>query len=71
MVGAVEVNTDSSGTPFIAGASDDTITMSGTTTGGVAGSRVKLTDYASGKWHVEGRLISTGTEATPFSAAVS
>lgn len=71
LVGALEVNTDASGTPFIAGASDDTITMNGSTTGGVRGSYVDLVDYKSGFWAVSGRLISTGTEATPFSAAVS
>jgi hypothetical protein len=45
--------------------------MNGSTTGGLLGSRVVLTDVASTKWAVSGGLISTGTEATPFSAAVS
>jgi hypothetical protein len=50
----------------------DTITLNGTTTGGVSiGDFVELTDIASGQWAVSGTLTSTGTEATPFSAAVS
>ena len=44
--------------------------MSGSTTGGVKGSWVKVTDVTSGIWMLEGFLISTGSEATPFSAAV-
>lgn len=54
------------------GASDDTITLNGTTTGGAAiGDTVELIDYASGKWGVKAFLSGTGTEATPFSATVS
>lgn len=54
------------------GASDDTITLNGTTTGGAAiGDMVELIDYASGKWGVKAFLTGTGTEATPFSATVS
>lgn len=56
---------------FESGASDDTLTLNGTTTGGAAiGDSVEVVDYASGKWHIEARLTGTGTEATPFSAAV-
>lgn len=53
------------------GASDDTITMNGSTTGGIKGDIVRLRDVASGIWHVEVVASATGTEATPFSAAVS
>lgn len=53
------------------GASDDTITMNGSTTGGIKGDIVRLWDVASGIWHVEVVASATGTEATPFSAAVS
>jgi len=57
---------------FESGASDDTLTLNGTTTGGAAiGDTVVITDYASGKFQIEARLTGTGTEATPFSAAVS
>jgi hypothetical protein len=51
-------------------ATTDTITMNGSTTGGVVGSWVKMKDVATGFWRLEGGLVCTGTEATPFSAAV-
>lgn len=50
---------------------DDTITMNGTTTGGIAGSRVTLMDIADNLWLVDGALIGSGTLATSVSAAVS
>jgi len=48
----------------------DTITLNGTTTGGVAGDRFTLIDLASGQWGITGWTSATGTEVTPFSAAV-
>ena len=66
-VGALEVTTDASGTPFLSDGTDTIITMNGSTTGGVKGSYVELQDVASATWLVTGRLVSTGTEATPFS----
>lgn len=52
-------------------ADSDTITMNGTTTGGVSiGDYIELEDIASGQWAVNGVLTSSGTEATPFSATV-
>jgi len=55
---------------FEAGATADTITMNGTTTGGLAGTRVRLIDIAADKWFVDMVGAATGTEATPFSATV-
>ena len=49
----------------------DTITMSGTTTGGLVGSYVQITDIATGEFLVTAALVGSGTPATPFSAAVS
>ncbi len=49
----------------------DTITMSGTTTGGLIGSYVQVTDIAAGEFLVTAALVGSGTPATPFSAAVS
>ena len=50
----------------------DTLTMNGTTTGGLAGSFITLRDVATGDWIVNANLIGTAvTPATPFSAAVS
>ena len=48
----------------------DTITLNGTTKGGVKGDRYVLVDCAANLWSVTGWSSSTGTEATPFSAAV-
>lgn len=52
------------------GASDDTITMDGTTRGGIKGDWIELTDIAAGFWQVEVFCSGTGTEATVFSATV-
>lgn len=53
---------------------DDTITLNGTTTGGIAGDRFWLRDVKLGGttpvWLLEGVISSTGTEATPLSATV-
>lgn len=71
MAGVVSVSTDAAGVSILTAATSDTLTMNGSTTGGLKGSQVVLTDVASGVWAVSGGLISTGAEATPFSAAVS
>jgi hypothetical protein len=52
-------------------ATSDTITLNGTTTGGVSiGDWVELQDIATGQWSVTGITTSSGNEATPFSATV-
>lgn len=51
-------------------ATSDTITMNGTTTGGLRGARVNCIDMASGLWAVQVFSEATGTVATPFSATV-
>lgn len=56
---------------FYTTATSDTITMNGSTTGGLAGSYVELTDVATNLWLVSAILVGSGTVATPFSAAVS
>lgn len=55
---------------FATAAATDTVTLDGTTTGGINGAVVKLVDIASGLWYVEVVSDASGTEATPFSAAV-
>lgn len=59
------------GNVYDAGATADTITMNGTTKGGILGTVVECEDIAADKWHVFVNAVSSGTEATPFSAAVS
>jgi hypothetical protein len=51
-------------------ASSDTITLNGTTTGGVIGSEWFIEDVKTGFFQVHGRDAPTGTTATPFSATV-
>jgi hypothetical protein len=49
----------------------DTITLNRTTTGStVKGEWIRVQDVGGNKWAVSGMIASTGTEATPFSAAV-
>jgi hypothetical protein len=68
--GTVSIATDIAGVTVPTASDTDTITLSGSTTGGVRGSLLELQDIASGIWSVRGSLVSTGSEATPFSAAV-
>lgn len=55
---------------FEAGATADTITLNGTTTGGLRGADIEVIDIATNLFFVNVRTAATGTEATPFSAAV-
>lgn len=48
----------------------DTITLNGTTTGGLIGSYVVVRDTAATVWTCEVYGIGSGTAATPFSATV-
>ena len=59
------------GAVFSTVAASDTITMNGTTTGGLVGSYVQVTDIAANEYLVSAALVGSGTPATPFSAAVS
>lgn len=60
---------DATGKTFISAASNDVITMNGTTKGGLAGSIVKCTAMASAKYAVEGIILGSGTLVTPFADA--
>jgi hypothetical protein len=51
-------------------ADTDTVTMDGSTQGGLIGDRIMLRDYAANKWAVTVFMQQGGTEATPFSATV-
>jgi hypothetical protein len=52
-------------------AASDTITLNGSTTGGVTFSKITCTAISSTQWKVDVESGCTGTPATPFSAAVS
>jgi len=57
---------------WAAGATDDTITLNGTTTGGVSiGDWVELEDITATAWAVRGVVQQSGSEATPFSDTVA
>ena len=56
---------------FNTASDSDTITLNGTTKGGVSiGDELTLVDIATNQYSVKGVLTGSGTEATPFSAAV-
>lgn len=55
---------------FAAGATADTVTLDGSTTGGLKGAFCAIEDIAANLWHVHYVSDATGTEATPFSATV-
>ncbi len=71
MNGVLAVVTDIAGVVSQADIGDDTITLNKTTTGGLAGSYVEIEDVAAGFFRVTGMVVSSGTEDTPFTAAVS
>lgn len=70
-VAIVANDTDNSASIFETAADTDTITLNGSTTGGILGATIEIQDVASGQFSVVARGAATGTEATPFSAAVS
>jgi len=65
--GAVALSSDIAGVSIRAAATDTTLTMSGSTTGGVVGTYVRCRDVASAVWNITGTLVSSGAEADPFS----
>ncbi len=54
-------------TTYPTAANSNLITMSGTTTGGVAGTEIVMTDVATNLWIVRILNLQTSTGATPFS----
>lgn len=75
--GAVHVSTTATTTDvaaivaaFHTSASSDTITLNGTTLGGVLGDWYEIVDIKTGFFQVHGNTKATGTYATPFSATV-
>ena len=60
---------DAAGKTFFSGASNDVITLNGTTKGGIAGTIIRVTAIASAKYAVEGINLASGTVVTPFADA--
>jgi hypothetical protein len=72
MAGVAYLGNDSAGAScFYTADTSDTITLDGSTTGGLKGWRVVCDDIAADTWAVTVMSEASGTEATPFSAAVS
>ena len=72
MAGVAYLGNDSAGAScFYTAATSDTITLDGSTTGGLKGWRVVCDDIAADTWAVMVMSEASGTEATPFSATVS
>jgi len=63
------VTTASTATSVATGcqSTNSTITMNGTTQGGLKGSWLHFQDVASGVWYVEANLVASGTAANPVS----
>lgn len=58
------------GFSFMAEADDDTLTLNGTTKGGLQGARIEVLDYLEGYYTLTAFMTQSGNSATPFSAAV-
>lgn len=72
MAGVAYLGNDSAGAScFYTADTSDTITLDGSTKGGLKGWRVICDDIAADTWAVLVMSEASGTEATPFSAAVS
>ena len=73
MVGSAKFIDDTSDNMvgFETASTSDTITLNGTTTGGVTFSKITCTAISSTQWKVDVESGCTGSPATPFSAAVS
>jgi hypothetical protein len=57
---------------FTNGATDDTITLNGTTTGGAfVGDYIEIQDIAALTWATSGSVTATGVVASPFSDTVA
>ena len=57
--------------PCLAADNFDTVTLNGTTTGGIVGDVIQFLDVATNVWHISGHTNASGTVASPLSAAVS
>ncbi len=56
---------------WVTAVDSDTITLDGSTKGGLIGDTIVLTDIGSNQWAVRGFLKQSGSEASPFSATVA
>lgn len=69
ILGAINevINNSATTKAFVAnGTSNSTITMNGTTTGGLQGTVLNFTAISSTVWYLEGQIVASGTLATPI-----
>lgn len=73
MTGSAVVQSDSSNAviAYKAGSTSDTVTLDGSTKGGIAGDIIRLKAVSTTLWEVLAITSATGAEASPFSATVS
>ena len=65
----VDTDTAGAGSGYAPAASNDNINFNGGTTGGIAGTWVRITALVALKWRVEGVVLGSGIVATPFADA--
>lgn len=70
-----QIDTDTSDAiaayPCLDGDGFDTVTLNGSTKGGLMGDFITVVDVDDGKFAISGTVLGTGTVVTPLSAAVS
>lgn len=71
MIGDALLYNNAAASGFVCASTSDTITMNGSTKGGLVGARVMIQDVAAGIFLVKVNSAGTSTLATPFSATVS
>ena len=71
MATIVDTDTTDNMEGFMTASDSDTITLNGSTTGGVTHATIECVALATGTWKVSVNTGGTGDLATPFSAAVS
>ncbi len=54
---------------YAAGASDIAVSMAGTTTGGLIGTRIRVEACPGLTWAISGIVVASGTIATPFATS--
>lgn len=64
--GVADISGTTAGT-FGTASNTNTITLNGSTQGGLVGSYIDLEDVGGGAWSVRAHLTGSGTAATPFS----
>lgn len=54
---------------FAAGGTDIAVSMAGTTTGGLIGTRIRVEAATASTWAISGIVVASGTIATPFATS--